>query len=168
MPKRTKSYRSGQLERLKDPSYAAEYVNAAIEAGDDAALLLALRNVAEAQTINNVANQAGVSRESVYRMLSETGNPCYASLLGILDALGLQFKVQPAYKPLLENEDPYSQSHPSLLWELKDRPSSYFSQKYEEFACSFSQTKIYRENRESRLWHPDMPCDATDFVELVA
>ena len=88
MPKKTKSFRAGQLERLKDPLYAAEYVNAAIEAGDSAALLLALRNVAEVQTMNSVATQAGLSRESVYRMLSATGNPCYASLLGILGALG--------------------------------------------------------------------------------
>jgi len=165
MPKRTKSYRSGQLERLKDPAYAADYVNAAIEAGDDAALLLALRNVAESQTVNNVANQAGLSRESVYRMLSETGNPCYASLLGILGALGLQFKVQPAYKTFLGNEVPNSRSNPSLVWERTDRPSAYFSEKYAEFACSFNQIRI---NRESRLWHSDMPCNAPEFFEIVA
>jgi len=88
MPKKTKSYKAGQLERLKTPAYAAEYINAAIEGGDNAAFLLALRNVAEAQTMNTVANQAGLSRESVYRMLSETGNPCYTSLVGILRCSG--------------------------------------------------------------------------------
>jgi probable addiction module antidote protein len=95
MPKRTRSYKEGQLERLKDTTYAAEYINAAIEAGDDDAFLLALRNVVEAQTVNAVASEAGLSRESVYRMLSETGNPRYTSLLGILGALGLQFKIEP-------------------------------------------------------------------------
>ena len=98
MAKKTRSYKAGQLERLKDPAYAAEYINAAMEAGDNAAFLLALRNVAEAQTMNAVATQAGLSRESVYRMLSETGNPCYTSLLGILGALGLEFKIQSASK----------------------------------------------------------------------
>ena len=50
MPKRTRRFKSGQLERLKDPRYAAQYINAAIEAGDNAALILAVRNVAEAQS----------------------------------------------------------------------------------------------------------------------
>jgi probable addiction module antidote protein len=95
MPKRTRAFKTGQLERLRDPSYAAEYVNAAIEVGDDTAFLLALRNVAEARSVTTVANQAGVSRENVYRMLSETGNPCYTSLQGILGALGLRFNIQP-------------------------------------------------------------------------
>jgi probable addiction module antidote protein len=95
MPKRTRSFKAGQLERLRDPTYAAEYINAAMEAGDESAFLLSLRNVAEAQTMNAVATGAGLSRESLYRMLSETGNPRYTSLLGILNALGLQFKIQP-------------------------------------------------------------------------
>lgn len=95
MPKRARSYKTGQLKRLKDPSYAAEYVNAAIEAGDNAAFLLALRNVAEARSVTAVARNAGVSRENVYRMLSEIGNPCYTSLQGILGALGLRINIQP-------------------------------------------------------------------------
>ena len=104
MPKRSRSYRTDQLERLKDSAYAAEYINAAMEIGDDAAFLLALRNVVEARTLNSVAQSAGLSRESVYRMLSQTGNPCYSSLLGILGSLGLQFKVQPVSKESVENE----------------------------------------------------------------
>ena len=105
MPKRTRSFKAGQLQRLKDPTYAAEYINAAMEAGDEAAFLLALRNVAEAQTMNAVATGAGLSRESVYRMLSETGNPRYTSLLGILGALGLQFKIQPIAAQPAARED---------------------------------------------------------------
>jgi len=95
MPKRTRSFKAGQLERLKDPQYAAQNVNSAMEGGDNAALLLALRNVAEAQSVTAVAHEAGVSRENVYRMLSATGNPCYTSLQGILGALGLRFNIQP-------------------------------------------------------------------------
>ena len=104
MPKRARSYRTAQLERLRDPAYAAEYINAAMEAGDSAAFLLALRKVVEARTVNSVACEAGVSRESVYRMLSETGNPCYLSLLGILKASGLRFRIQPARDGSPENE----------------------------------------------------------------
>jgi probable addiction module antidote protein len=105
MPTRTRSFKTGQLERLKDPNYAAQYVNAAINGGDNAALLLALRNVAEAQSVTAVAHEAGVSRENVYRMLSETGNPCYTSLQGILGALGLQLNIRPI------TEEPPKEKH---------------------------------------------------------
>jgi probable addiction module antidote protein len=165
MPKRARSYRSAQQERLKDPGYAAEYVNAAIEAGDSAALLLALRNVAEAQTVNSVATQAGLSRESVYRMLSETGNPCYASLLGILGALGLQFKVQQACKPLQESEAPLRLYDTSLLWEVKDRPSAYFAQEYAKYASRLTHPEVH-EKKYPRP--PIRPADASEFLEMVA
>jgi probable addiction module antidote protein len=135
MPKRARSYRAAQLERLKDPTYAAEYINAAMEAGDDAAVLLALRNVVEARTVNSVATHAGLSRESIYRMLSQTGNPCYSSLLGIFGALGLQFKIQAISERSAEDEMAYS-AHP-LVWEVNDCPRPYFSQKLEHFACTF-------------------------------
>jgi probable addiction module antidote protein len=136
MPKRTSSFKAGQLERLKDPRYAAQYVNAAIEGGDNAALLLALRNVAEAQSVTTVAHDAGVSRENVYRMLSETGNPCYTSLQGILGALGLRFNIQPvAAHPPLEGTCSYASTYYSpLVWEVADRPHGCFSQKFGGFA----------------------------------
>jgi transcriptional regulator with XRE-family HTH domain len=56
--------------------------------------LLALRDVAEAFQMSKVAEQAGVSRESIYRMLKRDGNPTYASLTGILRALGLRIAVE--------------------------------------------------------------------------
>ncbi len=147
MPKRARSYRTAQQERLKDPAYAADYINAAMEAGDDAALLLALRNVVEARTVNSVAYDAGLSRESVYRMLSETGNPCYSSLLGILGALGLQFKIQPTSKESLENG---MRSPGSLLvWEVNYRPRPYFSQEFEEFTRAFRQFGAPTSKRDS-------------------
>lgn len=138
MPKRTKSFKAGQLERLKDPRYAAQYVNAAIEGGDDAALLLALRNVAEAQSVTTVAQEAGISRENVYRMLSGTGNPCYSSLQGILGALGLRFNIQPVtQEPPREQYSYASTSYSPLVWEINDRPYGGFSQKFGEFAKGY-------------------------------
>jgi probable addiction module antidote protein len=140
MPKRTRSYKAGQLERLKNPRYAAEYINAAIEAGDNAAFLLALRNVAEAQSVTAVAHEAGVSRENVYRMLSETGNPCYASLQGILGALGLRFNIQPVTQEPSEGTYNYAyERYSPLVWEVNDRPHPYacFSRKFAGFAKGF-------------------------------
>jgi len=93
VPKRTRDYRAGLLEELKDPVAAAHYLNAAMDDSEEM-LLIALRDVAEARQVSKIAQGAGLSRESVYRMLSETGNPRYSSLLGIMKALGLRLTVQ--------------------------------------------------------------------------
>ena len=99
MPKRTKSFREQLLRDLADPAEAAYYINAALDdsAEEDSQemLLVALRDVAEAWRISAAAIEAGVSRESVYRMLSKHGNPTYRSLAGILKALDLRLSVSP-------------------------------------------------------------------------
>jgi probable addiction module antidote protein len=55
--------------------------------------LVALRDVAEANQMAKVAESACVARESLYRMLSPTGNPTYGTLSSILAANGLRFRV---------------------------------------------------------------------------
>ena len=94
MAKRTRSYRIGLMEELRDPVIAAHYVAAALEDSPDM-FLVALRDVAEARQMSKVARDAEVSRESLYRMLSEEGNPRYSSLLGILRAVGLRLTIEP-------------------------------------------------------------------------
>jgi probable addiction module antidote protein len=121
-----------------------------MEAGDQAALLLALRNAVEARTVNSVAHDAGLSRESIYRMLSETGNPCYSSLLGILGALGLQFTIQPASKQSPEEGAAFA-SEPRLVWEVNDRPREYFSKKFEDFTYAFRNLGTAKGKRNSIL-----------------
>jgi probable addiction module antidote protein len=93
MPKRTRDYREGLLKDLQDPATAAHYLNAALEDSDEM-FLIALRDVAEARQMSKVAGDAKVSRESLYRMLSDTGNPRYSSLVGILNAVGLKLSIE--------------------------------------------------------------------------
>jgi len=76
-----------------DPSEAAHYVNAASE-DSEAMFLVALRDVAEARQMARVANQAGVAREALYRMLCDEGNPRLHSLWAILNAVGLRISVE--------------------------------------------------------------------------
>ena len=95
MPKRTSSYHDSLLNDLRDPQEAANYVNAAIEDGSTETLLLALRNVAEANKMARVAKGAGVTREAIYRMLSRSGNPRLSSLWGVFPSLGLRVTVEP-------------------------------------------------------------------------
>jgi probable addiction module antidote protein len=91
------AYTEDLRERLSDPAYAAEYLNAVLEdkeEGADAVFLVALRNVAEAFQMSNVAKQAGVNRENLYRMLSSNGNPKLSTLFAVLKTLGLRLSVQ--------------------------------------------------------------------------
>jgi probable addiction module antidote protein len=94
MPKRTTAFRDDLLADLADPQEAACYLNAAL--GDSEEMfLVALRDVAEAKQMAKVAEEAGVARESIYRMLAARGNPTYSSLLGILHAVGLKVAIKP-------------------------------------------------------------------------
>jgi probable addiction module antidote protein len=91
-----KSHKESVISRLRsDPSYVVEYVNSALEDGDEGGFLIALRNVSEARQMSKVADDAGVRRESLYRMLSEAGNPSLSSLTGVLKAVGLRLVVAP-------------------------------------------------------------------------
>ena len=94
----TASHRQKVIERLRArPKLAAAYVQAAIDAGDQAALLLALRTVAEARGgMGMIAAKTGLRRESVSRALGSAGNPRLSSLTAILEAAGLRIAVKPA------------------------------------------------------------------------
>jgi probable addiction module antidote protein len=81
---------------LQSPEEAAEYLNAAIEDGQPAVLLKALRNVADSTGgMSHLSRETGLTRESLYKALSEDGNPRLSSLDAILRAMGLQLNVQP-------------------------------------------------------------------------
>jgi probable addiction module antidote protein len=83
-------------ERLKkNPELAVAYLNETLKNGDKKVFLLALRDVIEAQgSITEFAEEAGVSRQSIYRMLSENGNPTYDNLAAIFEAMGFQIQLK--------------------------------------------------------------------------
>jgi len=115
MPKRTLDFREELLKDLADPSEAAHYIDAALEDSEEM-FLVALRDVAEARQMSKVANAAGVARESIYRMLSATGNPTHSNLIGILKALDLRLSVEaisvPKAKKSLRSSDFARRKHP--------------------------------------------------------
>jgi probable addiction module antidote protein len=84
------------IRRLrKDPDFAAEYLKAALEDEDEhRVLLIALRHLAQAQGIAKVAKAAGIERESLYRALSEHGNPRLSTLVAVTKAIGLRLTVE--------------------------------------------------------------------------
>lgn len=94
------SHDEAMIKRLRnDPQFAAEYLKAALEEGDEPKVLLtALRHLAEAKGgVAKVAKKAGVERESLYRALSPSGNPRFSTLLAVTRAMGLTLTVEPAH-----------------------------------------------------------------------
>lgn len=67
-----------------------------MEEGDQAAIMLALRQVARARGgIAAIARKAKLTREATYKMLSNSGNPELRSLTSVLRATGLRISVKP-------------------------------------------------------------------------
>jgi probable addiction module antidote protein len=92
-------YEPWLIEQLKNPAEAAAHLEAVIEDGDQAALMLALRQVAQAQGgIAEIARRAKLTREATYKMLSKSGNPELRSLNAVLRATGLRIAVRPIEK----------------------------------------------------------------------
>lgn len=91
---RLKNYREDLLERLKDPEYAAEYLAQVLAENDNAAFLIALKDVVEAAGgMTVLAERAGLKRPSLYKILSPKGNPTLTTLQDMLKPLGLRVSV---------------------------------------------------------------------------
>jgi probable addiction module antidote protein len=81
-------------EQLKDAEFAAEFLNAASEDDDPRSYLTALRKVVDARGgMASVAEKAQLSRETLYRTLSQRGNPTIKTLNSVLKAAGLKLGV---------------------------------------------------------------------------
>ena len=79
-----------------DPAFALEIINGILEDGDQAELLIVLRQLAQAfGGVQAVAEQAQLNPTQLYRTLSPKGNPALSSLAAILKAMGLRLAVQP-------------------------------------------------------------------------
>ena len=80
---------------LTSPENCEQYLQAAFEeAGDDAAFIAkALGDVARAGNMSQLARDTGMTREGLYKALSEDGNPSFATTLKVLHALGLKLSV---------------------------------------------------------------------------
>ena len=96
--KKTKVSSYDVAEHLRTPKEMAAYLDAWLEeAPDDATgIARALGDIARAKGMTQVAREAGLSRESLYRALGPEGNPSFSTVLKVAKALGIQWHVQPA------------------------------------------------------------------------
>jgi len=93
---RSVSYKDDLLDDLRnDDVFSEAYLSAAM-ADSREAFLVALRDVAEARLggIANLAEEANVNRETLYRTLSVAGNPRFSTLESVLGALGMNLTVK--------------------------------------------------------------------------
>lgn len=92
---RDKSYEAHLTQALTDPLEAAAYLDAVMEMEDPAAVLLALRQVAQAHGMAEVARRAEVGDKTLFKALSESGNPTLDTVTKVLHAVGLRLSVAP-------------------------------------------------------------------------
>lgn len=81
------------IEHLQTDEDMVSYFNACLEEQDPALIAAALGDIARARGMSSVAKETGLSRESLYRALSGDGNPEFATIMKVANALGLAFKV---------------------------------------------------------------------------
>ena len=95
---RTKTLPYDVAAQLRTPEEMAAYLDAWLEeAPDDAAgIARALGDIARAKGMTQVAKDAGLSRESLYRALSAEGNPSFATILKVARALGVKLHAEAA------------------------------------------------------------------------
>ena len=96
--KHTVSYEEGLIKSLKDPEEARAYLEVALDeceaSGETDGLLLALRDVAQAQGgVGALAKRAGLNREHLYRVLSSRSKPKLDNLMAIISALGFRLRL---------------------------------------------------------------------------
>lgn len=94
---KTKTTRYDVAEHLRTPEEMAAYLQACLEEanGDAAFVAKALGNIARAKGMSQVARDAGLSRESLYKALSGERIPTFDTVLKVINALGIKLHAEP-------------------------------------------------------------------------
>ena len=96
--KKTTSTKFDVSEHLRSPEEMAAYLEACLEEanGDAAFIAKAIGDIARAKGMSQVARDAGLSRESLYKALSGERSPGFDTILKVINALGLKLHASPA------------------------------------------------------------------------
>ncbi|HIJ83040.1 MAG: addiction module antidote protein [Magnetococcales bacterium] len=93
----SKSFDETRRTLLSDPKVAAIYLEECLQDGDMGMFTTALKHVADARGgVTLLSSAAHLNYETLYRTLSEDGNPRLSTLVKVLDAMGLRLGVVPA------------------------------------------------------------------------
>jgi probable addiction module antidote protein len=96
---RTKATRYDVAEHLRTPGEMSAYLEACLEEanGDAAFIAKALGDIARAKGMAQVARDAGLSRESLYKALSGERSPGFDTILKVMAALGLKLHAEASH-----------------------------------------------------------------------
>lgn len=83
---------------LKDEEVIAEYLTAALEDPNPEVFLLAVRDVARARGMAELASNIGVGRESLYKALAPGAKPRYDTILKVMKGFGVQLLASPSVR----------------------------------------------------------------------
>jgi len=83
-------------EHLVTEEDMAAYLEAALQEGESALIAAALGDIARAKGMSQIARDAGLGRESLYKALSADGNPEFSTIMKVIAALGLQLHASPS------------------------------------------------------------------------
>jgi len=86
------------VEHLETGEDITAYLEAVLDDGDPALVSAALGDIARARGMTEIAREAGLGRESLYKALSPEGNPEFATVMKVLRALGLSLHVKAAHR----------------------------------------------------------------------
>jgi probable addiction module antidote protein len=97
---KSKLSRFDAAEYLGSAEARVEYLRAAMETEDTAFILDAIGVLARAVGMSQVAKEAGVGRESLYKALRPGSNPEFSTVIRVMHALGVRLSAEPAKKEL--------------------------------------------------------------------
>ena len=81
---------------LDNEEMITEYLNAALEDGDEKTLIVAIGHIAKAIGMTKIAEKTGLSRPSLYKALSEDSKPQFSTILKVLRAIGGNIQINPS------------------------------------------------------------------------
>ena len=84
------------VDMLTSPEAERAYLAASFEDGDPQLIAAVIGDIARARGMTQIAREAGLSREAMYKAFCAGGNPTLATLTGVMKALGLKLTVMPA------------------------------------------------------------------------
>jgi len=93
---KTKTTSWDPSDHLETREQMAHYLEAALEDGDSGVIAAALGDIAKSKGMSAIAEATGLGRESLYKSLSEDGNPELTTVLKVVDALGLKLTASPS------------------------------------------------------------------------
>ncbi|MEI6329733.1 MAG: addiction module antidote protein [Pseudanabaena sp.] len=82
-------------KHLETKEDMAAYLEAALEDGDPNLVVAALGDIARSKGMTNIARETGLGRESLYKSLSLEGNPEFATVLKVIQSLGIRLRATP-------------------------------------------------------------------------